>query len=244
MEQHIVATLFLIVMLAAIMLFLRGDRAEWRSFKALADSDARCRRYRRWTVRLWICFALPALIALLALGRVGALARMPGELRAAATMLPHLAANASELITGLATGAIVGLALVAMLARLRGGAATARLGDVSAMIPRNRAELGWTALLSLSAGITEEVAFRLVLPLLIALATGSVVAALLGAILLFGAMHLYQGWAGMLAATVAGSALTACYLATGALWVAIVLHASIDLSSLVVRPILAGVGRR
>jgi membrane protease YdiL (CAAX protease family) len=106
-------------------------------------------------------------------------------------------------------------------------------------MPRNRPEMVHAAMLSVAAGITEELAFRLYLPLLIALITGNALLAFAVAALLFGAMHLYQGWKGVAATMVVGLVMTAVYLMTGALWLAMLLHALIDLNGLVVRPLLS-----
>jgi membrane protease YdiL (CAAX protease family) len=61
--------------------------------------------------------------------------------------------------------------------------------------------------------------------------------------LVFGAVHRYQGWPGMIATTLTGAALAALYGLTGALWVAIAFHIAIDLNTLVVRPLARGAWR-
>ena len=60
------------------------------------------------------------------------------------------------------------------------------------------------------------------------------------ATMLFGYAHRYQGWRGMAATTIVGSVLTMIYLVSGRLWVAMLVHAAIDLNGLVLRPMLAG----
>jgi membrane protease YdiL (CAAX protease family) len=55
----------------------------------------------------------------------------------------------------------------------------------------------------------------------------------------FAAMHRYQGWAGMAANLVGGALLAALYMGTGSLWVAIAVHALVDLNALVLRPWVA-----
>jgi len=52
----------------------------------------------------------------------------------------------------------------------------------------------------------------------------------------FGLAHLYQGWVGILATAVIGAALAALYLGSGALWLAMAVHAAFDLFGLVIRP--------
>ena len=97
-------------------------------------------------------------------------------------------------------------------------------------------EVGAALALSAAAGIGEELFFRLTVPLLAASVFGS---AVLGCALgwaLFTLAHRYQGRGGMLAVSVVGAVLGWLYLATGQLWVVIVLHALVDANALVVRP--------
>ena len=58
--------------------------------------------------------------------------------------------------------------------------------------------------------------------------------------LLFAALHRYQPWWGRIAVFAAGAVLAGVYLMTGALWLAIVVHAVMDIFGLVLRPWLAG----
>ena len=95
-------------------------------------------------------------------------------------------------------------------------------------------------LLSLVAGVAEELFFRLALPLLVALATGSALAGFILSALLFAAAHRYQGKAGVIATGAMGVAFAVLYLASGALWLAIAAHIVVDLNSLVIRPAITG----
>lgn len=249
MTERWTAALLLLVSLAVLARFVRGDRAQFQRFKELADTASRRRRYRRWTVRLWLFFLFPPLIGLALLGRLVAVTAPPAVFAPAAAHLPHLAPGdlqvmGAAVLVGL-LGGMTAVAVVLLIAQRRGR--TLRLwqiGDIDALLPRNRGEVGWGALMAVSAGVTEEVAFRLFLPLLIALVTGDAVVAFVGAALIFGAMHVYQGWVGVLATTILGAALSAAYLVSGALWVAMLLHALIDLNGLVFRPLLTGAWRR
>ena len=90
------------------------------------------------------------------------------------------------------------------------------LGDIEPLMPRNGAETLWTGLLSINAGVGEELFFRLALPLLIVLVTGNVVAAFAVAAIMFGLVHVYQGWVGVLATTFLGFVFTGVYLSPAA----------------------------
>ncbi len=56
------------------------------------------------------------------------------------------------------------------------------------------------ALLGASAGVVEEVFFRLYLPLLLVMAGMSAMAAFAAAVLPFALLHRYQGWIGVIVA--------------------------------------------
>ena len=245
MADRAAAGALLLAQLAAIGWFLKGDLASWRAFRALADTGARQRRYWRWCVKDLLVFALPPMIGLALLGRLDALATLPAALRPAQALLPSVGPAAlREMAASGGLGLLGGTVLGALISRLRRSRKTfGTLGDVGALLPRNRGELGAAAVLSVSAGVTEELAFRLFLPLTLALVTGSAVFAMAASALIFGAVHLYQGWVGVVATTVVGLLLSAVYLMTGMLWIAMAIHTLIDLNGLVLRPVLTGAWR-
>jgi membrane protease YdiL (CAAX protease family) len=239
-----------IVLLAAVLAllawFVRNDRAEYRRFKALTRTEDRQRVFRRWTIRSFLLFCGASLAVLLLLGRLGALLRPPPE-------FPVLAAGLRLRDPGgLGIGFLIGLGIAAVAGAL-GGAGIAKwrrrrgsaprppkaLGDIEPLFPRNRAERKWTALLAANAGPGEELFFRLMLPLLIALVTGNAVIAFAAAGLIFGLVHFYQGWVGIAATTILGFVFTALYLATGIIWIPVLLHSLLNLNTLWLRPFLA-----
>ena len=111
------------------------------------------------------------------------------------------------------------------------------IGDIRAILPRNRGELPYGAALGLTAGIVEELLFRLALPaLLFGVLQGIPGAGALAfgiAALLFGALHLYQGPLGILFAFILGLLFTVLYLVTGSILAA-------DRAARARRPAVAG----
>lgn len=230
----------LVAALALLGWFVRNDRAEYEAFKMLTRTEDRQRAFRRWATKSFLLFWGAALVALALIGRVDGLLRLPPEFALLRTHLPGgFDAGATPFaIGGVVAGGLIGATVATLLSRGRNSKPKV-LGDIEPLLPRNADERRWTALLAVNAAVGEELFFRLMLPLLIALVTGSAVAAFVAAGLIFGLAHFYQGWAGILATTLAGFFFAALYVASGMLWIAILLHALMNLNSLWLRPLLA-----
>lgn len=167
----------------------------------------------------------------------------PGE---PAAWLPAPAISAPILVAVLAAFAFV--ALMPLAQSLRGlrwrrayAAAIRRsYSKLPGMLPNNGAERAAFVLVSLTAGICEEVLYRgflirflhegpLALPLLGALAASS---------LAFGVGHAYQGSRRILSTALAGFAFGLLFLLSGSLVPCVLLHALVDLQAVyVLRPI-------
>lgn len=236
--------ILLLAALASFAWFLRGDRAEYARMKALTTTAARQRRYAVWTAKSFVRFGVLSVVALALLGQWGAVLDLPPAFAALADRLGIWTGDVPYDIFGGAAvvGGVAGASVVAVLERRRKAPVT--IGEFDALLPRNASELALAALLSVNAGVGEELFFRLLLPLLVTLVTGSAVAGFAGAAVLFGLAHFYQGWKGIAATFVLGLVMTTVYLATRSLVAAMLLHALIDLNALVVRPLITGrIGR-
>jgi uncharacterized protein len=239
---RVLAAILLVFCVAALWFFVRNDVAEYAAFKRLTDTADRQRRYRAWMLKSFVVFFVGGVICLALLHRLDALATMPAEFRALAGRMQSAAGRWQRLGAGFAIGLgaalLVGLLLGVVLRARLPKAKSVTIGDIEALIPRNWAEIAHGALLSLNAGISEELFFRLLLPLLLAMMLGQALAAFVIAALAFGAIHFYQGPLGILGTTVLGFVLTALYLWTGQLWMVMAAHAALDMFGLVVRPAL------
>ena len=234
----------LLITLMALVWFLKGDLLGYRRLKRLPNTVSRQKTYRLWIAKAAIAFVLPAIVGLAVLGRLDALATVPPELDGLRILLPSFEGYSGAVLFGMmGGGALAGLAIGAFFATRRHWRVLKPIGNVGSLLPRNRSEIAHAAAMSIAAGVSEELAFRLFLPLLLALVTGSATVAFALALGIFGAMHRYQGWVGVIATTVVGALMTAIYLMTGSLWLAMALHALIDLNSLVLRPALSGAWR-
>ncbi len=190
-----------------------------------------------WSAGIIIMYGATSLVALSLLGRLDGLWVLPPELgaaRAALGIAPIEMAELGRLAGAIGGGFVLGAAFV-VLALKRGwrwldppyrSSAVAMRGD----------EVGAALALSAAAGIAEELFFRLTVPLLAAGVFGSGVAGCALGWALFTLAHRYQGRGGMIAVGVVGAVLGWLYLATGQLWLVIVLHTLVDANALVVRP--------
>jgi membrane protease YdiL (CAAX protease family) len=234
----------LAVLLALVVLLLyraiSKDRNEFQRFKRFERTHNRQRMMRKWLLDSLILFGgASGTILLLSWQFIPSLQREV-ERSPIGLWWRALLSGSGGLLPGIATG--FGIALVggtiAAVALARRSEFVPTIGDIGALLPRNRPELVLGVLLSVNAGVFEELLFRLALPALIFGATGSAPLALIGSVLLFGLLHFYQGWIGIAGVTVLGALLMLLFLATGNILIPIVAHALIDLRSLVLIPMM------
>jgi membrane protease YdiL (CAAX protease family) len=156
---------------------------------------------------------------------------------------------AGGLIFGIAGGASIGLALRPIAAAVSGKVAAAlrrQMAKLEPFLPKTGEQLAWGLIVSVFAGLCEEIAYRgyLIPYCRFWLAEWP---ALIVAALLFGVAHLYQGIAGILLTALLGFAFGFIYVETGSLALPIALHAAVDISAmltawLVLRPGARGGG--
>lgn len=234
----------LAIALAAYAYFFRGDFGRLHALAALRPPGWRRRRYRLWIAKSWLLFAAPAAIGLLLVGRLDAVIAMPAAFAAPAIDAGYPAPIgdlATELLIGLAAGSVLGGGWALLR---RKGRRPAMLGDFSSLLPQDRGEALLATGSAISAGITEELYFRLLTPLLVTDLTGNAWIGFAVATLLFGLAHRYQRWIGVVVTSLIGVLLAFLYLQSGALWLAMLVHAVIDVNGLVLRPALGGMLRR
>jgi len=104
-------------------------------------------------------------------------------------------------------------------------------GLLAQLLPESPKEKLIFGLLSVSAGVGEELAFRgFAIPVL-TLVTGSTWGGAIVSSCAFGCLHGYQGWLGVLRTGAMGFLLAASMILSGSLWPAIIAHAALDLFS-------------
>jgi membrane protease YdiL (CAAX protease family) len=145
-----------------------------------------------------------------------------------------------DMIVPIVIGLGIGAMIPVILARWKPRAQVTQvkaLGDTALILPRTTEDRRWFALVSLSAGICEEIIYRgFLIRYLAMLPLGlGVRGAIIGAAIVFGIAHGYQGWKGILVTSVLGLVMTALFYATGSLLLPIVVHALLDLRILLLR---------
>lgn len=201
---------------------------------------------RRKLMAYAVTMAVLWTLALAAIGISGGADLFAGPASSAAAWLP-LARIAAPMLA-VVTAVYCVIALAPLLQSLRGSkwraayAAAIRRGFSAfpGLLPNTGAERAVFVLLSLSAGVCEEVLYRgflirllhaggFALPLMAALAISS---------LIFGLGHAYQGWRGMLGTATGGLFLGLVFLLCGSLIPAVVLHSLMDMQvAYVLRPV-------
>ncbi|MGV8885429.1 MAG: CPBP family intramembrane glutamic endopeptidase [Microbacteriaceae bacterium] len=231
------------VLLTMVLRAVRKDRREYTRFKRMRATRSRQRQFRTW---VWESFRLYGTTSIITI--VLAWQFIPLLLADVNRWGWVAAARGSFASSGLGLGILVGvvvsliggavLGIYAARPKTDEAAEVPALGDVQALLPRNRAELRWGAALSLNAGLVEELMFRLALPAAIYGITVNAAVAIAASLAVFGLLHVYQGVVGILASTLIGAFLMMVYLATGNIFIAIIVHALFDLRSLVLIPIV------
>ncbi|HXI87029.1 MAG TPA: CPBP family intramembrane glutamic endopeptidase, partial [Parvularculaceae bacterium] len=209
-----------------------------RRLGSVADTAARQAFYRNVLIQGFVVGIVGGLAILALKGRLGALSQLPPEFMPAHQFLQGPIAGAAFWV--LVAGA-VSLWIAPRLFRVLKPSKTEKSAKSARatfkavpFFPRNGAERNWVVIISLVAGVNEELLFRLALPLTVYSASGNLVLALIAPTAAFGLGHLYQGAAGVLASMFVGALLLGVYLASGSIWLAMAAHALLDLVTIVV----------
>jgi membrane protease YdiL (CAAX protease family) len=199
------------------------DALETRALKTSTNPRRKVLSYRRILLVLWTA----AIVAWIAL-RSSVFFIWPAVSQ---TALPGMGVS---FVWGLVVAFVVGSLLQVVVIRFNEKArekvlrAFKRLAFILPITPEERA---WFALVSVTAGICEEVLYRGFLirylsngpwhaGLWIALAIASIS---------FGLGHGYQGLSGIIGTALLGAVMAVIFLSTGSLWLPMALHAIIDL---------------
>ncbi|HET8898574.1 MAG TPA: CPBP family intramembrane glutamic endopeptidase [Rhodanobacteraceae bacterium] len=214
---------------------LYGRKSFQAMLRALDAGVVNARRdmYRHWILSSWLSMAAILLLVFFVLGwtpqQLGL--RLP-------TFNLHLG---SGFVVGMVAAAVGGMLLgmfAASRQKRRGAVAvTPAMNDaVARLLPHTPTERRHYALLSVTAGVCEEIVWRgVLLAALVAIFPQAPTWVLLLPMpLMFGWAHWYQGWSGVLVTGILGAVFTGLYAVTGSLLIPIILHALVDLRGLLI----------
>jgi membrane protease YdiL (CAAX protease family) len=219
--KHLIA-LFLIV---AVPIW---DHFETKRLKTSTDPRVKIRSYKKTIVWLWSFSAVACIV--FGWRAVRTIHRNAGE----ASWVPGPA-----FVIGFTGAAVVAL-FVPIIAMMRSETTRARvaksLEKLNFILPGTAEERRWFVLVAITAGICEEILYRgfLIqyfreLPVHIGL-----IAALVLSACAFGIAHLYQGILGIVQTAILGALFGVLFVATGSLFLPMILHAVIDLRILLI----------
>ncbi len=245
MQPALLALLLVVVGLLGWRAATR-QRGTYRRFKRLEATRARRKVYSRLLLESALVMGgLTAAVLLAAWPELTPVLRQTQDWVPVAAVRGFFGTPAGTAVWAAAL-VLAAAVIVAPVLLLRGSAGEEGLdgipavGDIRALLPRERGELKFGVGLGLSAGVFEELLFRLAMPALLFGILGLGPLSFLIAAVIFGMLHLYQGALGILLATVLGLLFAAMYVLTGSIAAPIVLHALVDLRSLVLIPIVVG----
>ena len=126
--------------------------------------------------------------------------------------------------------ALQNIAVVRATPQERETAIRPRIAPVEFLLPHNRTEYRWFTMVSITAGVCEELLYRgyLLWALRPFVGLGG---AVIAGIVLFGGGHLYQGWPGVLKTGAVAAVMTGIVFATGWVVPAMIVHALVDVSA-------------
>lgn len=244
--QLALLALFLVVAALLIVRAASRNRRDYRRFKSLTSTSERQVVFAKWLRESFLINGgLAAAVLLASWNLIGAASRSALQW-APLNWLHHSLSGGVGIGVGVGAAVVVAaLLIVPVFALRRQATEVPAVGDIGALLPRTRGELKYGAGLSINAGVVEELLFRLGIPALLFGILGNGALAFLLASVLFGLLHIYQKFWGVLGATILGLVFSLVYLLTGSIWVVIITHALVDLRSLILLPlVLHGVWRK
>jgi len=223
----------ILLALLVVVIFPILDLKETRLMRTFTSCMRRINWYRKIIASLWLAVA-----AAFFTSPISSLVRVQLDTTESDWMLAH------PVSSGIAFNAASALLLLSSLSGLQclwNDAIRQRIAPALAsmqfVLPVSIIERRWWIVVSVSAGVCEEILFRGFLFNFLHRAppTGmqlGAIAALILTSLSFGSSHLYQGWQGMLSSLLIGMALGVLAIMTGSLLIPILLHILMDVKML------------
>lgn len=242
-------------MIVLTIFAFRRDKKRYEEFKSLYDTKDRQKFFKKWTIEPFVLYGLLALLILLSIGQLNSLLIMPDfMLKFVNSVESNSEIKDSNIVSGIFKGIAISIVPVLILSSIigtylrelkdykdkrlkkRSNSDENDFRNLDSLIPRNFKERIWGAILSINAGFSEEIFFRLLAPILIYSVTESALIAIIGSTIWFGLGHYYQGISGIIITFFVGLLLFAVYLITQNIWITMIVHAILDINGLVFGP--------
>lgn len=242
-------------MIVITIFAFRRDKRKYEEFKSLEETEKRQNFFKVWTIEPFILYGLLSIVILFWIGEINSLKVMPDFLVEFVNSLQSKSGiTDSNFISGILKGITISIVPVLIFGSTIGtylrehkdykdrklkkdlSSGENDFRNLDSLIPRNYKERIWGAILSINAGFSEEIFFRLLAPILIYSVTGSALNAIIGSTIWFGFGHYYQGISGIIITFIVGILLFAVYLITQNIWITMIVHAILDINGLVFSP--------
>ncbi len=248
-------------MLFVVTTFIsRRDKNQYDVFKSIQKTGDRQKFFKRWAIESFIIYGLLSMIILSIIGQIYSLKVMPDFLVDFSKSVKSIGEmNESDFISGFFKGIMISIVPVLLFGGTIGAflkeykdykdrksknnieSEEINFRNLDALIPKNYKERIWGAILSINAGFSEEIFFRVLAPILIYSVTSSVLIAIIGSTIWFGLVHYYQGMAGVFVTFFVGLLMFIVYMITENIWITMLVHAVLDLNGLVFSPWLKAI---
>lgn len=226
--------LFLTLLLSIIIYSAATGGSSYKILEQATNTQKRQKIYRSWIRESWLLFGVVSVAGIALL------------LQTDQTL--QLSFN-SPTLESVGTGMAFGLIVVLLLAIAYSWRQSTTISKADrnkikslinksgsgGLIAKNHEERTLGGVLSLAAGVTEELFFRLVLPAVMVVIFGTewLVPIVIISALLFGLAHAYQGISGVVLTSIIGALLMFIYISTGSILLAILVHILVDVRATV-----------
>lgn len=231
------------------------DTKAYKDFLKVDDTESRQKFFKKWVIESFLIYGTSAIVFLILLGKGHHLYQFPEYLLdIASEMNPGVEEDGEgsfmhSFFSGFSASVIPTVLIAVPLVTLLFTYVTHKTPEkpeeekikdpreIAALFPRNNKEIFWMSMLSINAGFSEELFFRLLAPLLIFLITGSATIAIIASTIWFGLVHHYQGIVGILVTSFVGLLMFWIFLTTQNIWMAVLAHAILDLKDFSFAPL-------
>lgn len=242
-------------MIVITIFAFRRDKRKYEEFTSMEETEARQKFFKAWTIEPFILYGLLSILILFWIEQISSLKVIPDFLVEFVNSLKLKSGiRNSKIISGIFKGIAISIVPVLIFGSTIGtyireykdnkdrklkedlSSGENDVRNLDSLIPKNYKERIWGVVLSINAGFSEEIFFRLLAPILIYSVTGSALISIIGSTIWFGLAHYYQGISGIIITCLVGLLLFAVYLITQNIWITMIVHTTLDLNGLVLSP--------